>query len=75
MGVEVMTAGIDRGRTLVDANWAIVSVRLPDATPPIAFKRVDLKMDRVWQPALYIAGSGDLRVVGVQVGEPRLFRD
>jgi hypothetical protein len=28
----------------------------------------------MWQPALYIAGSADMRMVGVQVGEPRLFR-
>jgi O-antigen ligase len=75
MGVEVMTAGIDRGRTIVDRTWAIVSVRLADAAAPTGFKRVDLRVDRVWQPALFIAGSADMRMVGVQVGEPRLFRD
>jgi hypothetical protein len=75
MGVEVMTGGVDRGRTLVDATWAIISVRLPDALPPLPFKRIDLKVDRVWQPAVYIAGSADMRSVGVQVGEPRLIRD
>ncbi|MGH9142491.1 MAG: O-antigen ligase family protein [Vicinamibacterales bacterium] len=74
MGVEVMIAGVDRGRTLVDSRWAILSLPLPDTLPPIRFKRIDLKVDRVWQPALYIAGSADMRVVGVQVGEPRLFR-
>lgn len=75
MGVEVMTAAADRGRTVVDANWAILSLPLPLATPPARFKRIDLKVDRVWQPALYIAGSADMRAVGVQVGEPRLFRE
>jgi O-antigen ligase len=75
MGVEVMTAGVDRGRTMVDAKWAIISLRLPDAIPPTGFKRIDLRMDRVWQPAVYIAGSADMRVVGVQVGEPRQLRD
>ena len=75
MGVEVMTGGTDRGRTMVDATWAIVSVRLPDAVPPTRFKRIDLRVDRLWRPALYIAGSADMRNVGVQVGEPRLFRD
>jgi O-antigen ligase len=75
IGVEVMTAGVDRGRTLVDRTWAIVSVRLPEAAPPARFKRIDLRVDRIWQPALYIAGSADMRSVGVQVGEPRLFRD
>jgi O-antigen ligase len=75
MGVEVMTAATDRGRTIVDATWAILSLPLPPATPPARFKRIDLRVDRVWQPALYIGGSADLRSVGVQVGEPRLFRE
>jgi hypothetical protein len=75
MGVEVMIGGVDRGRTLVDTTWAIVSLPLPDAIPPARFKRIDLRMDRVWQPALYIAGSADMRSVGVQVGEPRLIRE
>jgi hypothetical protein len=34
-----------------------------------------LKIDRVWQPALYVAGSADMRLVGMQVGEPRLIRE
>jgi O-antigen ligase len=75
MGVEVMTAGIDQGRTLIGETWAMISVRLPGVQPPTRFKRIDLKVDRTWQPALYIAGSADLRTVGVQVGELRLFRD
>ena len=75
MGVEVMTAGIDHGRTVVDATWAILSIRLPGAFPPVRFKRIDLRVERVWQPALFIAGSADMRKVGVQVGEPRVFRD
>ena len=74
MGVEVKIAGEDRGRTLVNATWAIVSLRLPDAVPPMRFKRIDLKLDRVWQPALYTAGSADMRLVGVQVGELQLSR-
>jgi len=32
-------------------------------------------VDRTWQPALYLAGSADLRMVGVQVGELRLVRE
>jgi len=75
MGVEVMTGAVDRGRTIVDTTWAILSLPLPPTTPPTRFKRVDLRVDRVWQPALYIGGSADLRAVGMQVGEPRLFRD
>jgi O-antigen ligase len=75
MGVEVMTAAVNRGRTLVDAKWAILSIPLAPVAPPARFKRIDLKIDRVWQPALYIAGSADMRLVGMQVGEPRLIRE
>jgi O-antigen ligase len=75
MGVEVMIAHVNQGRTLVDPAWTIVSIRLPDAVPPMRFKRIDLKLDRVWQPALYIAGSAEMRPVGVQVGELRLGRE
>jgi hypothetical protein len=80
MGVEVMTAGVDQGRTMVGDTmvgdtWAIINVRLPDAGSPARFKRIDLKVDRTWQPALYIAGSADLRAVGVQVGELHLVRE
>jgi O-antigen ligase len=75
MGLEIRTAGADRGRTMVDGTWAIISVKLPGILPPTRFQRVDLRIDRAWQPAFYIAGNGDLRAVGVQVGEVRLFRD
>jgi O-antigen ligase len=75
MGVEVRTGGVDLGRTMVDATWAIISLRLPDTVPPTRFKRIDLRIDRSWQPALYIAGSADMRSVGMQVGEPRVIRE
>jgi len=75
VGVEAMTGGVGRGRTLVDATWAIISLPLAPVPPPTRFKRIDLRVDRVWQPALYVAGSADMRKVGVQVGEPRLFRE
>jgi O-antigen ligase len=75
MGVEVMTGAVDRGRTMVDAKWAILSIPLAPVAPPARFKRIDLKIDRVWQPALYVAGSADMRLVGMQVGEPRLIRE
>ena len=74
MGVEVMTASVDQGRTMVDDTWAIIDIRLPDGDPRTRFKRIDLKVDRTWQPAVYIAGSADLRAVGVQVGELSLLR-
>jgi len=74
MGVEVMVGGADQGRTLVGESWTTISVALRETDPLTRFKRIDLKMDRTWQPALYIAGSGDLRSVGIQVGECELQR-
>ena len=76
MGVEVMDRrreqGPDAGRRQLGDHRAC---RLPAAVPPTRFKRIDLKVDRTWQPALYIAGSADMRIVGVQVGELRLVRE
>src|SRR6185295_13825981 len=69
IGVEVATAGVKQSRTWVNSSWSFLAVRMPDALPPARFKRVDLKMDRTWQPALYIAGNADMRRVGIQVGE------
>jgi hypothetical protein len=74
MGVEVGRAAVVQSRTLVDGSWTYLVVNLPDIWPPTPFKRVDLKVDRVWRPAVYIPGSADLRAVGIQVGEPELAR-
>ena len=74
MGVEVMIAGHDGGRTLVGESWATLSLALPAVDRRARFKRIDLKIDRTWQPALYLAGSADMRTVGVQVGAPQLVR-
>jgi hypothetical protein len=73
MDVAITTSGIDRGRTMVGASWTVVRLHLPDTVPPTRYKRIDLKVDRVWQPALLIAGSADMRRVGVQVGDVRRF--
>jgi O-antigen ligase len=75
MGVEVRIGGVRHGRTLVGNSWAVLNLELPDVGPPARYKRIDLKVDRTWQPALFIAGSADLRAVGIQVGECRLFRE
>ena len=74
IGVEVATAGVKRSRTAVTESWSFLSVAMPAASPPVRFNRIDLKMDRTWQPALYIAGSADMRRVGIQVGECQLVR-
>ncbi len=69
----VVTPSID-GRhwpsTPVVPSWTTIAIDLPPTTDPTRTRRVDLRVSPgVWQPALQIAGSGDLRHVGVQVGE------
>jgi hypothetical protein len=74
MGVEIITGGVQQSRTLVGNSWEVLGVTLPTVRPPIRFQRIDLKMDRTWQPGIYVPGSGDLRTVSIQVGEPELRR-
>ena len=75
MNVEVKIFGVTQGRTMVDDTWAIINIKLPDVAPPTQFKRIDLKVDRAWQPALYLPGSADMRSVGMQIGELQLIRE
>jgi hypothetical protein len=74
IGIEVMAGALLKGRVLVTDVWADIYVPLGDVPTPKGYRRVDLRVDRSWQPAVYIPGSADLRSVGVQVGEPRLER-
>jgi hypothetical protein len=74
VGVEIAVDGVLRRRALVTNEWANVEVRLPEAYPPIPYNRVDLRVDKTWQPAIYIPGASDMRTVGVQVGECELVR-
>ncbi len=73
MPVDVEVGGVSRGRTLVGMDWAILNLELPPGRPLQRFKRIDLKVLRTWQPAVYVQGSSDLRRVGVQVGEIKEF--
>lgn len=75
MGMEVKTTAATGERMMIGDGWAIVNLELPDAVPPTRFKRINLKVDRTWQPAVYQPGSADLRSVGVQIGEVRMFRE
>ena len=62
MGVEVMTGGIDRagpGRRHVGDHQP--SLCRTAVCRRRRFKRIDLKVDRVWQPALYIAAGVGVR--------------
>ncbi len=74
MGVTVGAGGVPQYRTLVGPEWVNLDVAVPGIDLPSRFKRIDLRVDRTWQPAVYIAGSGDLRHVGVQLGECELIR-
>jgi O-antigen ligase len=74
MRVDFATGGTNHQIVLVGTNWETVDLDLPDVAPPVRFKRIDFKTVRTWQPALYIAGSYDMRPVGMQIGECELSR-
>jgi hypothetical protein len=74
MPVDVVVSGRRRGRVLAGRDWETLDLPLPDAAPPVRFKRIDLRVGHTWQPALYVAGSYDMRPVGIQVGECELVR-
>ena len=74
MAVEVSTGGAKPTRTLVNGSWSVLDVPIGAIDPLMHVKRVNLKVDRTWQPALYIAGDPDMRRVGIQVGEYELVR-
>ncbi len=74
MPVDIVVSGRKRGRVLAGKDWGTLDLWLPDVVLPARFKRIDLGVDRTWQPALYVAGSYDMRPVGIQVGECELVR-
>jgi hypothetical protein len=69
IGVTVGAGGVPQYRTLVGPEWTTLDVDVPGIDLPTRFKRIDLRVDQTWQPAIYIPGSGDMRHVGVQLGE------
>ena len=51
-------------------TWTTITIEMPRSSDPTRMRRVNLRViPGVWQPALHIAGNGDLRHVGVEVGE------
>ena len=72
--VDAMIGGALHSRTRVGESWEILDITLPRAQPLRRFKRIDFRVDRTWQPALYIPGNADMRAVGIQFGEPSMFR-
>jgi len=73
MGVTVAVGGILQFRTLVGSSPVDLDVPLAPGDRVIGFTRIDIKADRAWQPGVYVAGSSDLRSVGVQVGRYRVI--
>ena len=74
IGVDVSTDGERPVRTLVYGEWNDLVVRLREADPMIVVRRVNLRVERTWQPALYVPGSAEMRRVGIQVGEYEIIQ-
>ena len=74
MPVYVSIAGSRPSRMLVDASWSVLEADLSAFDPLAPVRRVNLKVERTWRPALYVAGSAEMRPVGVQVGEVQSIR-
>jgi O-antigen ligase len=73
MPVDVKVGGALREKTFVGTEWAVVNLELPYALQGQRFKRIDLKVQQTWQPAVYLPGNKDLRRIGVQIGEIKEF--
>ena len=74
-GIEVSTGGVTIARRLVSDTWTLIDVPVDRSPASAHFRRINLRTDTTWRPALYIPGSAELRPVGVQVGELRLVRE
>jgi O-antigen ligase len=72
IGVEFSAAGTQIGRFVVRDAWSTIGVNLPPGRHGLF--RINFKIDRVWQPALFIAGNSEMRSVGVQVGDIQFVR-
>ncbi len=73
MGVSSRVLRSVRGHLVAGREWATLDVDLPPIDTLQFYRRIDLKVDRTWQPAIYIPASPDMRTVGVQVGEVKPF--
>jgi len=71
MRVVIRMGGADRGTFIVRDGWTPVVLDLPPPNVPSAFNRINIEAARTWRPALAFAGTSDMRLVGVQVGEWR----
>jgi hypothetical protein len=75
IAVTPSVEGRHRSSVPVNASWSSIEVDLPPPSDSMRQWRIDLRVTPgTWQPALHIAGNGDLRRVGVEVGECRFSR-
>jgi len=73
MPVDVKVGGAVREKTSIGTEWAVLNLELPPVQQGQRFKRIDLKVQETWQPAVYLPGNSDLRRIGIQVGEIKEF--
>jgi hypothetical protein len=55
---------------LANDDWVNVPMRLPLLPEDEAFQRIDIITEPTWSPAALFGGRSDVRVLGVQLGEP-----
>jgi len=72
--VEITTGGRTLVNVQVGGTWTMVRLNLPSPEPPLLFSRVNLRVTQTARVADLVPGTGDQRVVGVQVGDVRILR-
>jgi O-antigen ligase len=73
--VEVGASGTTLTRAYVTGQWSTITVDVGRPVPPLEFGRINIKTNRLSRPVLFMAGSADTRLVGIQVGEYRAVQD
>jgi O-antigen ligase len=68
--VEIAIGGVNRGRFAAADEWSAISLPVADGPSVSNYKRIDLRVDRTWRPAVIVPGSAEMRAVGIQVGMP-----
>jgi hypothetical protein len=71
VAIEVASAGATTVRAFVIDRWSTIAVDLPPVEPPLAFGRINIRTNSLSRPMLFMPGSADSRIVGIQVGEYR----
>jgi O-antigen ligase len=57
---------------LTTGDWVDIRLRLPPPSGSSSAQRIDITVDPTWSPAVLFGGRSDVRILGVQVAEPRL---